>query len=422
MTHDVFVSYSSKDKSITDSIVATMEQNNIRCWYAPRDIKPSEDWGSAISKAIEESKIFLIIFSGNANHSRRVLDETNLAIAQELTILPFRIEKLEPDGAMRLHLSSRHWLDAYDPSWQSHIKKLINTISSYLETTIPEEEVQVPEILTQKQKPPRNDRLRNTLFGIAAAVFVIAVAFIVVVSLNNGDGDSQASSPPPTEQVATPTQDFLSVTQTYVASANDQGKPTPQATFTTEPVVEQPEFSLTGPSDWGHYTTNEISLWMPPNWQGGDPSADLPAMLDAIEEANPDFAQYAAAIRANPDAFLYWGYDLNSTASFLTNMNIVTERVPSSITVNQYIDLLSQQLPAMYEIVSTDIYSKNGYQVGELVSQVEMGGAQVGQIMFILRGDNAVYALTFSTQLNEFNQRVETFRQIFEYFEIAPGY
>jgi hypothetical protein len=42
--------------------------------------------------------------------------------------------------------------------------------------------------------------------------------------------------------------------------------------------------------------------------------------------------------------------------------------------------------------------------------------------MFILRGDNAVYALTFSTQLNEFNQRVETFRQIFEYFEIAPGY
>jgi hypothetical protein len=45
MAHDVFVSYSSKDKIIADSIVASMEQNGVRCWYAPRDMKPSEDLG-----------------------------------------------------------------------------------------------------------------------------------------------------------------------------------------------------------------------------------------------------------------------------------------------------------------------------------------------------------------------------------------
>lgn len=81
MVHDVFVSYSTKDKTITDTIVASMEQNQIRCWYTPRDIKPSEDWGKAISNAIERSKIFLIIFSGNSNQSQRVLDELNLAIS-----------------------------------------------------------------------------------------------------------------------------------------------------------------------------------------------------------------------------------------------------------------------------------------------------------------------------------------------------
>jgi hypothetical protein len=423
MVHDVFVSYSTKDKAITDSIVAALEQNQIRCWYAPRDIRPSEDWGNAISNAIEECKIFLIIFSGNSNHSRRVLDELNLAITQEITILPFRIEKLEPDGAMRLHLSSRHWLDAYDPSWQSHLKKLITTISSYLETRIAEDEVRVPEALVQKKQAGKNKRIGQILIGIAAVILVLYAGWVGLTFLNNGD-DGQASNSSPTEQVITTIadeDDFISATQTAAASANQEGKPTPEVTHTTAPVVEQPEFNLTGPSDWSQYTNSQISLWVPPNWDGGDPSNDLDMMIEAIEEANPDFAQYADAIRANPEAFLYWGFDSNSSVDFLTNMNIVTERVPSSVTVAQYIDILTNQLPAIYNIISTDIYSKDGYPVGEIISQVELQGSQIGQIMFVLRGDNSIYAITFTTELSQFDQRVETFRQIFDYFEIAPG-
>jgi hypothetical protein len=425
MVHDVFVSYSTKDKGITDSIVAALEQNQIRCWYAPRDIRPSEDWGNAISNAIEECNIFLIIFSGNSNHSRRVLDELNVAIAQEITILPFRIEKLEPDGAMRLHLSSRHWLDAYDPSWQSHLKKLITTISSYLETSIPEEDVQVPETIVQKKKKKKkrlsNKAIGKILFGIAALIVVMFLGWVGLASLDDSDDGTQVLASPTMEQIAAPTEDYLSVTQTYIAARDAQEEPTLEATATTEQVVEQPEFTLTGPSGWDHYTNSQMSIWVPPSWDGGDPSNDLDMMLDAIEEANPDFAQYAAAIRANPEAFLYWGYDLDSAANFLTNMNIVTERVPSSVTVDQYIDILTQQLPSMYTIVSTDTYSKDGYQVGELVSQVELNGTQIGQIMFILRGDRSIYALTFTTEMSQFNQRLETFRQIFDYFEIAPG-
>lgn len=45
--HDVFISYSSKDKKVADAIVADMEQHNIRCWYAPRDIRPGDEWASA---------------------------------------------------------------------------------------------------------------------------------------------------------------------------------------------------------------------------------------------------------------------------------------------------------------------------------------------------------------------------------------
>jgi len=133
MAHDIFISYSSKDKNVADAIVAAMEQEDIRCWYAPRDVKPGGDWGDEIAKAISNSKVFLLIFSGNANHSQRVLDELNLAITKESTILPFRIENMDPVGAMQLHLSTRHWIDAFVPSWEKHIEKLVRAVKMNLE-------------------------------------------------------------------------------------------------------------------------------------------------------------------------------------------------------------------------------------------------------------------------------------------------
>lgn len=175
MSHDVFVSYSSKDKVIADSVIAALEQNGIRCWYAPRDIKPGEDWGRAISRAIEKSRVFLIIFSNYSNRSQRVLDEVNLAISNQAVILPFRIVNLEPDGAMRLHLSSRHWLDAYEPSWEVHIKSLVKSVSANLETTLEEQEI---VLLVQETKKIGVQRSTPRLIITWLAISAIAIAAV----------------------------------------------------------------------------------------------------------------------------------------------------------------------------------------------------------------------------------------------------
>jgi len=63
MTHDVFISYSSKDKPIADAICANVEATGIRCWIAPRDIAPGEDWPTAITKTISHSRILVLVFS-----------------------------------------------------------------------------------------------------------------------------------------------------------------------------------------------------------------------------------------------------------------------------------------------------------------------------------------------------------------------
>jgi hypothetical protein len=135
--YDVFVSYSTRDKVVADACVTLLESKQLRCWYAPRNIEAGADWGKEVTKAIGLSKMVLLIFSENSNHSQRVQDEINFAITQEIPILPFRIENAKPSDALMLHLSSRHWLDAYEPSWKEHEEDLLRLVQKMMDSTSP---------------------------------------------------------------------------------------------------------------------------------------------------------------------------------------------------------------------------------------------------------------------------------------------
>ena len=63
MNHDVFISYSSNDKVAANAICHNLEQNGIRCWIAPRDIPPDEEYGDLIDEAIKQSFVVVVIFS-----------------------------------------------------------------------------------------------------------------------------------------------------------------------------------------------------------------------------------------------------------------------------------------------------------------------------------------------------------------------
>ncbi|MGB2963012.1 MAG: PhnD/SsuA/transferrin family substrate-binding protein [Anaerolineales bacterium] len=213
MAHDVFISYSTKDKTVADTIAASLEGKQIRCWYAPRDIKAGADWGEEIAQAINASTIFLLIFSSSANQSQRVLDELNLAITKEAVILPFRIEKLDPSGAMQLHLSSRHWLDAFLPSWEKHIDNLVNSVFSNLETGESTAAVDYARSFDQTSKPKKR---KLWLFG--------AVGTVVIAGLGAIFGLPKLFGPPdiiPTELAPTVTTHSTAIIPT------DTSVPTP---------------------------------------------------------------------------------------------------------------------------------------------------------------------------------------------------
>ena len=207
MTHDVFISYSTVDKTIADSVVAALENNQIRCWYAPRDIEAGDDWGKAISAAIKSCRVFLVIFSENSNRSQRVLDEVNLAISQKVVIVPFRVEDLKPDGALELHLSSRHWLDAFDPSWQEHLKDLVQIVSSVLHKPVTQDQIDVPPHLLKSDLRPDKKKVWIPLLAVAALLITAASLYFFGVLDSLLAASAQPTSTNPPSASPAPSQD-----------------------------------------------------------------------------------------------------------------------------------------------------------------------------------------------------------------------
>ena len=132
MAHDVFISYSNKDKPTADAVCAALEANGIRCWIAPRDILPGSDWGEAIIDAIHGCRAMLLIFSSNSNASAQIKREVERSVNAGIPVVPFRIEDVMPSKTLEYFISTQHWLDALTPPLEQHLHYLVNTMRAIL--------------------------------------------------------------------------------------------------------------------------------------------------------------------------------------------------------------------------------------------------------------------------------------------------
>jgi len=133
MAHDVFISYSSKDKPTTDATCAVLESKGIRCWMAPRDITPGADWGETIVDAIHSSRALVLVFSAHANLSPQIKREVERAVNRGIAIIPLRIENVMPAKSLEYFLSTPHWLDAFTPPLETHLNYLADVIRHILD-------------------------------------------------------------------------------------------------------------------------------------------------------------------------------------------------------------------------------------------------------------------------------------------------
>lgn len=209
MSHEVFISYSHKDKNVADAICNHLENEGLRCWYAPRDIKPGEEWGNAIVNGIQAARIMVLVFTPDANLSQQVLREVNNAVSAGVTIIPFRLTEEEPTGGMRYYLSSVHWLDAMDSELEESIQKLTGLCKAVAEGSY--------DAGKQEERPAADTaapkgKMKPVI--IIAAIALLVLAGIAVFMLNtrgSGSGSGGTTDTRSTEQTSPKTGSYNEV-------------------------------------------------------------------------------------------------------------------------------------------------------------------------------------------------------------------
>jgi formylglycine-generating enzyme required for sulfatase activity len=192
--HQVFISYASdnissttSDRQVADRICIALESQGIRCWIAPRDILPGNDWMDAIIDAVDHTKIIVLVFSANTEKSQWVKDEIKLALEEKRTIIPFRIQDVSPQRALKLLKVRCQWMDAFTPPLEKHIESLVKIVSRHLGITPampPKDEEKQPGVVKEvireeKIKPKKPLPYKRILIAVSIIILFLSAVFLI---------------------------------------------------------------------------------------------------------------------------------------------------------------------------------------------------------------------------------------------------
>jgi hypothetical protein len=249
---DIFISYASKDKNIADTICAKLEQQAIKCWIAPRDIKPGEEYASGIVRGIDNCKCMVIVFSSASNASKHVLREVERAVGVGAVVLPFRIEDIMPTDSMDYFLKVAHWLDAKDMNLDQAIAKLATTTAGILD-----QEVEVPSPSSSTQQASA-----DTDTPAAKPSLTTSIAIVAAIALGGLWFSQQQPEikPPIEEQVDKIEQD---PSKTPSGLVGDRSGPLDHKKLLLAKLVSQNKGLLEGASKQNIESVLDISVQIP---------------------------------------------------------------------------------------------------------------------------------------------------------------
>jgi TolB-like protein len=108
---DVFVSYASDDAAVANDVVAALERNGLQCWIAPRDVPPGALYADVIIRAINSTKVLVLVLSRHSVASSHVGKEIERASAKKRPIIAMRTDTTPLTPALEYFLSESQWID-----------------------------------------------------------------------------------------------------------------------------------------------------------------------------------------------------------------------------------------------------------------------------------------------------------------------
>jgi hypothetical protein len=124
----VLISYSSLDQQLAEKVLKALRSRNIECWAAMDGIRPGESWPAAISEAINECDILVLILTKNSNISRQVVRELTQADSHNKRLYCFQAEDLVISKDLQYFFSSTQRLEAFKKNFEKAISEMADDL------------------------------------------------------------------------------------------------------------------------------------------------------------------------------------------------------------------------------------------------------------------------------------------------------
>jgi TolB-like protein len=113
MAGEIFISYRRADERLARLLHAQLKERGVEAWYDVH-VAAGEDWRTATARALERSRIFVLLYSRAASESEDIAKELAAATFSKKLVVPVRIENIAPSGAFLYELASRNWINAFE--------------------------------------------------------------------------------------------------------------------------------------------------------------------------------------------------------------------------------------------------------------------------------------------------------------------
>ncbi len=112
MSGDIFISYRRGDEAKARLLHGLLRERGVEAWFDAQ-IGAGADWRAAITQALQDAPVFVLLYSSAAAASPEIAKELAAATQTAKHIVPVRIEDVQPTGSFLYELAGRNWIDAF---------------------------------------------------------------------------------------------------------------------------------------------------------------------------------------------------------------------------------------------------------------------------------------------------------------------
>lgn len=170
-------------------------------------------------------------------------------------------------------------------------------------------------------------------------------------------------------------------------------------------------------SEWKTIQGEGVSLSLPPEYEGGNPSTDLDELEARLNELGSEYAQQLQAIRENPAAIALLAFDPNVTPEAqITNVNVIPVEKPSEVSLEDFTRQTAEQLSTGVAVVEQGVVEVSDREVGRIIVQDEVENTTIQPLMYFVPDEERFWIVIYATTAAQFEQRLPDFEKSIQSF------